>query len=285
MNRRGFTLLEVLVAIAILGLGMTVLLSSQVGLFSSAQRAENLSVAENLARCKMSEIEVDLLKKGYQVTDQKDEGECCKDEEEHGFKCEWKIERVELPQPPGLGGTGDGGISGGLSPLGASSAGAPLAGLGATPGGAPDTTGLGAFGGLAALQLGGPSVIGDGGLTGLSSLLGASAMGGTQGMAPLVMSMVYPDLKPMLEASIRKVTLEVHWKEGAAKRDLSITQYVTNPMSGGFDPATAALMSQMGNMPGMPGNGTGTGTGTGTGFGTGTGTGFGSPTTGIGPTR
>ena len=52
----GFTLLEVLVAIAILGLGLTVILSSQAGLFSSASRGEHLTAASNLLRCKMSRI-------------------------------------------------------------------------------------------------------------------------------------------------------------------------------------------------------------------------------------
>ena len=64
-------------------------------------------------------------------------------------------------------------------------------------------------------------------------------------MAPLVMSMVYPDLKPMLEASIRKVTINVEWKEGVKKRELSVIQYVTNPMMGGLDPNAAAGLTQM----------------------------------------
>src|SRR5690349_13468719 len=96
---RAFTLLEVLVAIAILGLGLTVILSSQAGLFSSASRGEHLTVASNLLRCKMSEIELDLGKKGFNLTDENDEGDCCEDESE-GYSCSWKIERVELPPLP-----------------------------------------------------------------------------------------------------------------------------------------------------------------------------------------
>jgi len=38
--RRGFTLLEVLVAVAILGLGLTVILNSQTSSFSGAQTAQ-----------------------------------------------------------------------------------------------------------------------------------------------------------------------------------------------------------------------------------------------------
>src|SRR3954454_17686590 len=83
--RSGFTLLEVLVAVAILGLGLTVILSSQAGLFSSATRGEHLTVAGNLLRCKMSEIELDLDQKGFNLTDENDEGDCCDEDEGAGY--------------------------------------------------------------------------------------------------------------------------------------------------------------------------------------------------------
>jgi general secretion pathway protein I len=67
----------------------------------------------------------------------------------------------------------------------------------------------------------------------LSSMLG-DASGGVAGLAPMVMSIVYPSLKPMLEASIRKITVTVLWKEGINERELSVVQYVTNPMRGGL---------------------------------------------------
>ena len=51
---RGFTLLEVLVAVSILGLGLTVILSSQASLFATANRSEKISVATSLARCRMN---------------------------------------------------------------------------------------------------------------------------------------------------------------------------------------------------------------------------------------
>ena len=60
-RRKGFTLIEVMVAVTILGLGLTMILSSQVGLFASVQRVQNETVATNLLRCKMSEIEIELL--------------------------------------------------------------------------------------------------------------------------------------------------------------------------------------------------------------------------------
>lgn len=222
---RGFTLLEVLVAIAILGLGLSVILSSQVGLFSSAARTDTLSQVTGLARCKMGDIEVKLDKDGYPMADEDDEGPCCGDDDEEGlsrYTCSWKIQTVELPDANAMSGEGDGGVSGGQGDLGPIAA---LAGLQQSGGASlgPDA-GLGALANLMGGQQSGSSG------TGAS---GAGAMGGIAGM---VMGMVYPQLKPMLEASIRKVTVTVHWKEGLNERKFSVEQYVTNPRQGGLDP-------------------------------------------------
>jgi general secretion pathway protein I len=258
---RGFTLLEVLVAVAILGLGLTMILSSQVGLFSSASRGEHLTVASNLARCKMAELEVDLLKKGYPVTDVKDDGRCCGDDSESTYECEWRIERVTLPEQALDGGAMDAS----LGPFAA------LSNLGSTSGGLGANNPLGALGGLTgatglgATGLGAPSPSGSAAgpqtLQGIAENIGSSAA--ASGIGPMVMGMVYPSLKPMLEASIRKITLKVKWKEGVNERDITITQYVT-------DPQKAQLTADGGLLSGLPGMGGLTGTGaTGTGSGTG----------------
>ena len=56
-EERGFTLLEVMVAVAILGLGLTAVLSAMFGSVKGVAHARGISVAVGLARCKMSEIE------------------------------------------------------------------------------------------------------------------------------------------------------------------------------------------------------------------------------------
>lgn len=241
LRRRGFTLLEVLVAIAILGLGLSVILSSQVGLFSSAARTEKLSQVTGLARCKMGEVEIKLDKDGYPIADEDDEGPCCADGDEglDRYTCSWKIQRVELPDPSNLAQDGDGGVSG-------------------------DQGDLGPLGALAGLQQSGGASLGpDAGFSGLMNLMGGSSTGagaggagaGMQGMASMVMGLVYPDLKPMLEASIRKVTVTVHWKEGKNDRDFEVTQYVTNPQQGGLDPnAAAGLQNIAGQLGGSTGS-------------------------------
>ena len=54
---RGFTLLEVMVAVAILGLGLTAILSAQFSAVSATAHAKILSISTGLARCKMTELE------------------------------------------------------------------------------------------------------------------------------------------------------------------------------------------------------------------------------------
>jgi general secretion pathway protein I len=245
-GRRGFSLLEVMVAIAILGLSLTVILSAQGGLAASNRSAANMGQAVQLGRCKMTEIEEQLLKLGYQEIDQTDNGvACCLDSTPEGFTCDTKIEKVELPNM-NLGGSGDGG-----SPLGAASS---LIGPNAAGGPGLD---LNIDAGLQGLG------------TQLSGQFGAGGAGAA-GLLSMVMGMLYPTMKPMYEASIRRVTVTVKWKEGRNERELPLTQFVTNPQRGGF--AGSALMADGGAMDfgpaptgtAAPGSATGGGTGTGT---------------------
>lgn len=263
---RGFTLLEVLVAVAILGLGLTIILSSQAGLFSSASRGEHLTVASNLLRCKMSEIELTLAQKGFQLTDEKDDGPCCDDESE-GYSCSWTIERVELPPLPQNSLDADGGTPG---PAGSAS----LASTGdldfATPQGGPAAAGpFGALMGISATQ---GASLGDKATPG--SVMQQLGTTGSTGMEGMVMGFVYPSLKPMLEASIRRVTVKVSWKEGQRARDMEVTQFLTRPQEGMLGTADMLGLGQLaGAIEGQQGTtGTGTSTGTGTGTATGTGT-------------
>jgi hypothetical protein len=68
----------------------------------------------------------------------------------------------------------------------------------------------------------------------LASLASLGSEEGAAGIGAMVMGLVYPDLKPMLEASIRKVTVTVAWAEGSSEKDFSVTQYVTDPQQGGL---------------------------------------------------
>src|SRR4051812_6222300 len=98
---RGFTLLEIMVAVAILGLGLTAILSAQAGAFASAAHARNLSLATGLARCKMGEVEERLAgPTGYPELDEVESGACCDGDTTSNahMHCTWKIEKLELPE-------------------------------------------------------------------------------------------------------------------------------------------------------------------------------------------
>lgn len=208
---RGFTLLEVLVAVSILGLGLTVILSSQASLFATTARSEKISIATSLARCRMSETEIDLLKKGYPLADESHDGSCCMDESPEGFSCKWKVERVRLPDPS----------------------------LTDSEGGLTETDDMGALGALASLSQTGTEGIAQGGdLSAVAEQFGAGTS--SSGIAQMAMGMVYPALKPLLEASIRKVTVTVAWKQGKNDRTFSVVQYVTDPRQGEIDPELGA---------------------------------------------
>src|SRR5271170_4810169 len=128
-RRGGFTLLEVLVAVAILGLGLTAILSAQAGAFASAAHARNLSLATGLLRCKMSEVEEHLYREGFQETDETGEGPCCETDDTPNMHCVWHADRPTFPEAKfgdlNLGSldlTGSGGPAGsgsGSNPLGA----------------------------------------------------------------------------------------------------------------------------------------------------------------------
>ena len=98
MIRDGFTLLEVMIAIAILGLSLTAIFSSEVGAANVAARARRQNIAATLARCKMGEIEEVVSIEGLPVLDKKDSDSCCEHAPVEGYECDWAIERIILPE-------------------------------------------------------------------------------------------------------------------------------------------------------------------------------------------
>ena len=255
MRERGFSLLEVMVAVGILGLTLTVILSAQGGLAASNKMAANMGIASTVARCQMTEVEERLTKLGYPLVDDiQTDIPCCNDNTEGSFRCDMRVEKVVLPNPPSSS-LGDGGSSFSLASLASAS---PSGALGAI---AP------ALGGNAA---GGPGLDFDGGLqgigAGLMQQLGAGGAGSTgqgmQGLLQMVMGMVYPSLKLMFEASIRRVTVTVKWHEGPNPKEFTLVQYLTNPQQAVFTagaiPSAGAsngtIMNQPppGSVPGSP---------------------------------
>lgn len=96
-KQSGFTLLEVMVAVAILGLALTAIFSSEAGAIRMATRTGKMGTGALLARCKMLEIEEKIASEGLPAIFASDTDECCEDAEVEGFKCEWEINLVVLP--------------------------------------------------------------------------------------------------------------------------------------------------------------------------------------------
>jgi general secretion pathway protein I len=244
MRARGFSLLEVMVAVSILGLALTVILSAQGGLAASNKMAANMGMATGLSRCKMTELEEKMLKLGYPELDQIDNDIlCCEGMDAPGFNCDTRVEKILLPNPP-QNSLGDGGFMSDPAALASGAAsGSGLAGLPPIPGMTNPAGGPGLN-----LDI-------DSGLQNIGGQLQnqLTAMGGSQGLLTMVMGIVYPSLKPMLETSIRRVTVKVKWKEGSTQKDFSIVQYVTNPQRSGFASGVPGADGGVAGIPGLPG--------------------------------
>ncbi|AUX49069.1 general secretion pathway protein GspI [Sorangium cellulosum] len=204
---RGFTLLEVMVAVAILGLGLTAILSAQAGAFSAAAHARNLSLATGLARCKMTELEERLAKDGLPALDEADSGPCCEDDDSPHIKCSWRIEKPEMPEPN----YGELDLDTDLGALGELAKPAESSGTGAS----------GNISDLAQSLVGGGAGGGD-----------AAAAGGMAGLLQPFMDMLAPTLQPIFEASARRVTVKLTWQQGAREHALELVQWVTIPQMG-----------------------------------------------------
>ena len=253
--RRAFTLLEVVVALAILGLALMAIFDLNAGAVASHAYAKRITIATMLARSKMTDIEQELYDKGFDADDREIQG----DFRPEGWEAySWKAQiltprTTELSPdklietlfnlPPGqdgasglaalLGGGRDGGVGGALSSLSSSSGG--LAGLAQTltSQGGPTT---------------GPLGPGATGASGLSALGPFAALAQTQ----------MQQLLQQIQQSVREVHLTVSWKEGKKTESVDVVYDVFSMRQGsdrngtpgtplsGTNPATPGV-------PGVPG--------------------------------
>ena len=186
----GFTLVEVMIALLILGMGLGVLLRSASGNLMAARRAEMYAVVAELSRAKMYDLEEQLLEEGFQELDQELDGDF---EDEGWEQITWEatIVKIEMPNLEALntiGGAGEDGEGGG--------------------------GGAGALGLISAFM---PPGMGAGGLD-PTAAAGASLIGSQ-----------YELIRGVLEESIRKATLTVKWKRGRFTGDFVIDCYFVNP--------------------------------------------------------
>lgn len=101
-NNRGFTLLEVLVALGILAVSITAILQLYGTAMVTSERAESITVATMLARQKMAEemlkIEKDAAEGKFPDTDEESNGSF--DSPFDKYRWLVKIRKVEIPLPP-----------------------------------------------------------------------------------------------------------------------------------------------------------------------------------------
>lgn len=221
-GNRGFTLVEVMLALAILFGALVMLIGKTASNIQASQQARMLGVTTDLARGKMFDLEEQLLREGFQDTDQEEDGDFS---EEGWSKVTWeaKIEKVELPQLNTLEQLQDEGEGGGDSASGGQ------------PGGA----------------LGGMLGLGGGGGGDASSAAGAS-----------LITSQFEMFSNVLEATIRKVTLTLKWKVHGLDQSMEVYAYFTDPAAvqkslSGLPTGAAALPDGSGTGGGTTGGTTG----------------------------
>jgi prepilin-type N-terminal cleavage/methylation domain-containing protein len=260
---RGFTLLEVMFGLALLGLGLTVLIKSAASDIFNAQQAHLMGVVTDLARGKMYDIEEKLLHDGFSDTEQHEDDRNFSDEGWPDIHYSYKVEVVELPGLEQLqaiiAGTGSG-AAGAASGSGHGSNGSNLE---LTNGGLDLTNGGG--GGFENSMLGG-MMAQFGGLGGGPGGAAGGKPGGdiatAQGGA-LIQSQ-YSMFQQVLKVTIRKVTLTVNYQVMGSDRDLKVVQFLTDPT------AMDKVLNGMGAQE-LPAAGSGSGSGSGGGSGSGSG--------------
>ena len=212
MRNRAFTLLEVVVALAILGVSLVAVLDINASAVYSHVYAKKLTVATLLARSKMTDLEQKLYDEPLGIDDDEDAGDFSA-EGWPGYK--WRA-KVIVPKTNGLspeqlfgalfnfpmmgGGGGKDGAGGGI--LGSLFGGGASGGVGA---------------GAAAAAAAGPQAAAAGG--GLLGALGPMAAMAQQQFTTMV---------DQLQKSVREVHLTVTWKEGKLIESIDVVTHVVS---------------------------------------------------------
>jgi general secretion pathway protein I len=263
-RERGFTLLEVMIALALMGFALVVLIKSAAGSIFNSEEAHMMGVATDLARGKMYDIEEILLKDGFMETNQShDSEECFKDEGWPNVCYTYLVDQPKLPDFDQLTAMAQGKAkSDAAKKLGSNGS------NGSAGSGASSAFGSAALGSAAGML----GSAGEGGIglgsAGLSSPFGNSMLGGMLGMfggsssidsangASMIQSQ-YSMFQEVLKVSVRKVTLHVTWTVLGSKRDMKVVAFFTDPKA----MKKTMLGQAAGALEAMGGSGSGSGSG------------------------
>lgn len=191
--QRGFTLLEVMVAMSILALALVATAGTNANSFQASNYARRITVATLLARSKMLDVELELQDDGFSENDKEDDG----DFSEEGFaELKWHvtIRKVEVDIGQLLGGFLGGEVSAESLPNQMQTL---MAGMN---GGEAPEAGDEAAGGSEMMKM----------------------LGGGQ------MEIMFKQVGETLSDAIREITLEISWgRKGIDEENVKFVQYVT----------------------------------------------------------
>ena len=206
IRRAGFTLVEVMIALAILGMALVMLVRSIAGNIGSAQQAMYMGLVADLGRGKMYDIEEHLAQEGFKDTEEQEEGDFG-DEGWAAITWEYRVIPVELPSFDKLVGLSQGPGSGSGSGSGEDADG--------DGDGEPDPEQLQRFE---------DSMFGQ-----MMSMFGGLG-GGTEGGGPDLgmIQLAYPMIQEVLKKSIRKVVLTVRWDTGFEAEHVDFVTFITD---------------------------------------------------------
>ncbi|WP_223635168.1 prepilin-type N-terminal cleavage/methylation domain-containing protein [Corallococcus sp. EGB] len=211
-RRGGFTLLETMVAMAILSVALMAIFDLNSGAVANHVYTKRLTVAALLARSKMTDLEQKLYDDGFEADDDEQSG----DFSAEGWpQFKWRA-RVIAPKTDGV--TPEQLIGAIFNlPMGGGDSGDPLGGLASLFGG-------GSSGGKGGTPPGSSTS---------ASPLGASAMSMAQPM--------FTQMVDQLTKSVREVHLTVYWKEGTQVESVDVVTHVVSlgpggDRNGGFTP-------------------------------------------------
>ncbi len=219
-RNRGFTLLETVVALAILALALMAIFDMNSGAVANHVYTKHLTVASLLARSKMTDLEQKLYDEGFSTDDDEESGDFST-EGWPGFK--WRAKIIA----PKTDGVSPDQLIGAIFNL-------PIGEMG------------GDLGGLSSLF---GDAGGKGGKDGKSGSSGpVPAGGGLGGMAGMAQPM-FKQMIDQLTQAVREVHLTVTWKEGKLVESMDVVTHVVSlgpgsDRNGGAAAAAAAATGQ-----------------------------------------